>query len=141
MEYVDTLHYRGLSIPVCEAEGRYAAVIAGKTCFVCADSEAWEPALKAIVDRSLGEIRRISQDAWVGWFENGGHEDVGLFLRGRLLKVWLAGSAPSESDLRAIEDEARLILAEIAEISPGRSAKLSETEIRWISEDPNGGSD
>lgn len=141
MEYVGTLHYRGLSIPVCKAEGRYAAVIAGKTCLVCADSEAWEPALKAIVDRSLGEIRRISPDAWIGFFENGGHEDVGLFLRGRLLKVWLAGSAPSESDLCAIEGEARMILAEISGISPGRNAKLSETEIRGISVDPNGGSD
>lgn len=141
MEYVDTLHYRGLSIPICRAEGRYVAVIAGKRCFVCADSEAWEPALKAIVDRSLGEIVRISPDAWVGWFENGGREDVGLFLRGRLLKVWLARSAPSESDLRVIEADARQILAEISGISPGRSAKLSETEIPRISGDPNGGSD
>lgn len=141
MEYVGALHYRGLSIPVCRADGRCVAVIAGRRCFVCADSEAWEPALKAIVDRSLGEIRRISPDAWVGFFENGGHEDVGLFLRGRLLKVWLAGSAPSDSDLRAIEAEARRILAEISGIPLGRNAKLSETEIRWISEDPNGGSD
>lgn len=143
-EYVGALNLRGLTIPVFRGGGRFFAILAGKSVFVCQESESWEKALREKVERRFGEISEISPGAWIGFFDNGGAEDVGLWLGGRLLKVWLCAKRPSDADVARIESEARAIIAEILRISPGSlpagSLNYSEPEIHEVSADPEGGS-
>ena len=134
-EYVGSLNLRGLTIPVFKGGGRFFAILAGKSVFVCAESESWEKALREKVERRLGEISEISPGAWVGFFDNGGSEDVGLFLKGRLLKVWLCERRPTESELRGIERESKSI---VDRLSSGKALNYSEPEIRGISEESEG---
>lgn len=49
-EYVGSLTRRGLTVPVFRGGGRFFAILAGKSVFVCRDSENWEISLRDRID-------------------------------------------------------------------------------------------
>ena len=91
-----SLDYRGYHVDFYfdDPGQQVYAIFENETISFGSYNDGWEEEMKWIIDEHLDVITRDFGEEFFGttlrWFDNGGHQDIGLYYKTRLIKVWVS---------------------------------------------------
>ena len=109
--FVQTLNYRGLSLPIywfvnAAATTEIYTIIAGKEIKVKLDDpDIYESQIKRAIDKWMDLLVELDHDSWLEWFDNGAHRDIRLVCSGRIIKIFLVND-PNAVSLASLREHA-----------------------------------
>lgn len=119
LNYIETYNYRGISIDIYNDDysQQFYCTLFGEEIGFGAFNLNYRDDLKFLIDEKLDVITRFPRShkfhgACLRWFNNGGHRDIKLTFKQRILKVFLVGN-PEKVDFEQLEIESEKILAKI----------------------------
>lgn len=93
---IETYNYRGFSFPVYKTTtGEYYTIAEAKVVPLPQDYRKY---IDSTLDTEFDLIVKFMPNAWLEYFDNGGHKDVRCKFNGRIVKVFLVESAKELSD-------------------------------------------
>ena len=93
--FVQTLNYRGLSLPIYRrdpagSQAEIYTILAGKEIRVKLDDpDIYESQIKRAIDKWMDLLVELDKESWLEWFDNGAHRDIRLVCNGRIIKIFL----------------------------------------------------
>lgn len=116
-ELVDTVNYRGVSLPVYMDENgqSYYTVINGKEVGFGTYNCDYLTEIKDVIDTALDEVYLFDRfpGAKLKYFDNAGYRDLQLTYRLRIIKVFLLTRDLTDVDLKKIKSDSEKILEKI----------------------------
>lgn len=117
--FVETYTYRGISVDIFNDDygQQFYCTLFGEEVGFGAFNLDYRDDLEYLIDEKLDVITRFPKSpkfhgSCLRWFDNGGHRDIKLTFRQRILKVFLVGN-PEMVNFKQLENESEKILAKI----------------------------
>ena len=114
--FVETYTYRGISVDIYNDDfgQQFYCTLFGEEVGFGAFNLNYRDDLEYLIDEKLDVITRFPRSpkfhgSCLRWFDNGGHRDIKLTYRQRILKVFLVGD-PDSINFEKLESESEKIL-------------------------------
>ena len=114
--FVETYTYRGISVDIYNDDfgQQFYCTLFGEEVGFGAFNLNYREDLEYLIDEKLDVITRFPKSpkfhgSCLRWFDNGGHRDIKLTYRQRILKVFLVGD-PDSINFEKLESESEKIL-------------------------------